>query len=357
MDELSPTPSFDDDQRSLEDLLKDPDFSKIDPDDLLNSSLFDDSGDPIDSILEKLDTIPSISNIGFDVEPIELSKINLPTVSPSSYRDPTIEYDEDEEPIEPIEYNPNSDMYEPDPLPPKPIEIDSHGFPLHGEFEGRNRAYSTDLERIRDQSGYSPRRISHGNIGRNGPPIHSNNTSMEMDHVNNNFHRIQINNVEMNTAPQNCSHHTPSRKAPERHHSDPMTPSPTGDVAAYNEAMEKLCESMKRSAMSRNLVKQLSGRNLVKQPSARSLTKQGSQRSLMNKQGSARNLMRKQGSNRSLVSDHSGHRSSSGYFPARRSSIDTKHRIGREVLQSRPMPGRGSLMRHLSQSALICVVE
>ena len=150
----------------------------------------------------------------------------------------------------------------------KPIEIDSHGFPLQENLKdvtGHTRPIGTNPRPVG-----SIHPVEAMNIGRNGPPIHSNNTSMEMDHVNNNFHRIQINNVEMNTAPENCSHHTPSRKAPERHHSDPMTPSPTGDVAAYNEAMEKLCESMKRSAMSRNLVKQLSGRNLVKQPSAQS---------------------------------------------------------------------------------------
>lgn len=41
--------------------------------------------------------------------------------------------------------------------------------------------------------------------------------------------------------------------------------------ASLNNAMEKLCDSMKRSAMTRSIVKQISGRNLVKQTSSRGL--------------------------------------------------------------------------------------
>ncbi|CAB9502705.1 expressed unknown protein [Seminavis robusta] len=50
------------------------------------------------------------------------------------------------------------------------------------------------------------------------------------------------------------------------------TPSDPG----INEAMEKLCESMRRSAMSRNLVKQLSGRSVQRQGSSRTLSRSNS---------------------------------------------------------------------------------
>jgi hypothetical protein len=142
------------------------------------------------------------------------------------------------------------------------------------------------------------------------------------------------------------------------------------------EAMEKLCESMKRSAMSRSLVKQISNRsltqqnsarnlmkqhvqqgsvrNLVKQGSARNLVKQGSARNLV-KQGSARNLgVTRQLSGRNLIRANSGRsiqRTCSGRGP----SQDPKHRMQPHTIGSAgtngPL-GRG-LLRHSSQSALM----
>jgi hypothetical protein len=119
----------------------------------------------------------------------------------------------------------------------------------------------------------------------------------------------------------------------------------TGNTEPLNGAMEKLCESMRRSAMSRNLVKQLSGRSLVKQGSARQLlsrqnsglNRQGSQRGL-NKQGSQRSLM-KQSSQRSLMEDGSGRGTPTvAALPVRRPS-NNKHQLQH--------PGRG-LFRHNS---------
>lgn len=109
-----------------------------------------------------------------------------------------------------------------------------------------------------------------------------------------------------------------------------------------NEAMEKLCESMKRSAMSRSLVKQFSGRSLVKQGSARSLlARQNS--GLMMKQRSNRSLMR-HNSNRSLMDDASGRGTPTSAVPIRRhSSMNAKHHLQH--------PGRG-VYRHDSQQSL-----
>jgi hypothetical protein len=134
------------------------------------------------------------------------------------------------------------------------------------------------------------------------------------------------------------------------------------EIKSFNEAMEKLCESMKRSAMSRNLVKQLSGRNIVKQGSSRalSLTKQSSMRSLP-RQGSGRFQLAKELSNRSLhtqSSSRSLHKQSSGRnltensgrvtptatLPVRRMSVDAKHRICTS-------PGRG-MYRQMSSGSL-----
>jgi len=122
-------------------------------------------------------------------------------------------------------------------------------------------------------------------------------------------------------------------------------------MMAYSDAMEKLCETMKRSAMSRTIVKQLSGRNLCKQGSQRNLSKQGSQRSLV-KQNSGRNLMQTQLSNRSLGGSEHDTTGRMGPVPNRRPAIDTKHRIARDAHMGSTAPGRG-VFRHNSCSALL----
>jgi len=115
--------------------------------------------------------------------------------------------------------------------------------------------------------------------------------------------------------------------------------------ATVGNAMEKLCESMKRSAMSRSLVKQFSGRGsgLIKQNSFRGgLARQSSGR-MMVKQMSNRGLMR-QTSNRSVVDDASGRGTGpTGAVPIRRASSSTKHHL--------QPPPRG-INRHDSQQSL-----
>lgn len=110
-----------------------------------------------------------------------------------------------------------------------------------------------------------------------------------------------------------------------------------------NDAMEKLCESMKRSAMSRSLVKQFSGRSLARQSSARGvLSRQNSGRMGMNKQLSNRSLMARQDSNRSLIDDASGRGTPTAVVPIRRLS-NAKHHLQH--------PGRG-VYRHNSLQSL-----
>lgn len=114
-----------------------------------------------------------------------------------------------------------------------------------------------------------------------------------------------------------------------------------------NEVMEKLSDSMRRSAMSRSMVKQFSGRNLVHHSSKRNLlVKQCSARGQMTGQNqglmigghhSCRNLMR-QGSDRSLAGD-----ASLRTAPVRRMSNGAKHHLQHQ--------GRG-LYRQDSQQSL-----
>lgn len=95
------------------------------------------------------------------------------------------------------------------------------------------------------------------------------------------------------------------------------------DLESYSIAMEKLCQTMKRSAMSRTLVKQLSGRSLVKQSSGRNLVKQNSGRNL--------EVLARQASGRSLNCDSNSSGSVGGRLtpppvPLRKSFKDSKHR-------------------------------
>lgn len=136
--------------------------------------------------------------------------------------------------------------------------------------------------------------------------------------------------------------------------------SPGQGGQGVNEAMEKLCETMRRSAMSRSMVKQLSGRSLTKQHSNRSLSRQNSGR--LTKQISGRNLARansgrslnRANSGRSLQRTASGRQMmESGELPIRRMSVDHKHRIHRDaVINNQGPPGRG-VFRHKSQSAIM----
>jgi hypothetical protein len=149
-------------------------------------------------------------------------------------------------------------------------------------------------------------------------PIHQPMTAVSN---NSNHNMTQIMSLQQQQQPpQNAQPGRPGQQQP-------------GNLKAYSVAMEKLCETMKRSAQSRNMVKQLSGRNL---------TKQGSQRSL----GSGpRKSLSREGSFQGLDSDSLG---SSGHSrPIRRSIHDTKHRIIRDAA-----PGRG-IYRHNSSSSLV----
>jgi hypothetical protein len=91
----------------------------------------------------------------------------------------------------------------------------------------------------------------------------------------------------------------------------------TKNVAdAMSEAMEKLSDSMRRTAMSRSMVKQFSGRSL--------LGKQGSLRMVVAKQRSVR-VLPNQLSDRNLLGEHGP--SSHGRSGIRRSSSMVKHQL------------------------------
>jgi hypothetical protein len=78
-----------------------------------------------------------------------------------------------------------------------------------------------------------------------------------------------------------------------------------GQPANVNEAMEKLCESMRRSAMSRSLVKQLSGRTLQRSHSGRGVARSNSARMAPVRSNSGRQLSRAN-SGKSIQRTHSG---------------------------------------------------
>lgn len=111
-----------------------------------------------------------------------------------------------------------------------------------------------------------------------------------------------------------------------------------------NEAMEKLCESMRRSAMSRSMVRQLSGRS---DPPSRGMGKAKSGGLVRGNRPPPRS---KSGG---LVRGNSGAESLLRPGPIRRPNHDTKHRIQRDALSgSGGPPGRGVFRHKSSQGAL-----
>lgn len=99
-----------------------------------------------------------------------------------------------------------------------------------------------------------------GMAGFNQAPFDNSNMDMSMDH----FNTTSNMNVNMNTSPHDMDI-TMSSPEPE------TLQVPGNDLQSYNDAMEKLCKSMKRSAMSRNIIKELSNRSLQKDGSSRSM--------------------------------------------------------------------------------------
>lgn len=114
--------------------------------------------------------------------------------------------------------------------------------------------------------------------------------------------------------------------------------------AGVNEAMEKLCESMRRSAMSRTLVKQLSGRSLHRTPSGRSVQRNKSdQRSIV-----------RANSGRSLSRAHSGkglQRSNHGQVILAANGTDGVAEL-QPMRRMAPTPTRGVFRHHSSTAAL-----
>jgi hypothetical protein len=221
----------------------------------------------------------------------------------------------------------------------------------------------------------------HGNNHGNSPQGMLNNSSPELHHHQQHFHQQhQQNHMTMNGSSnggfsqghssafagiqQNVSIASSTSdvmQSPKTHLNgyDPhMSPSmsrknlvaPT--TPNMGNVMEKLSETMRRSAMSRSMVKQFSGRNLVHHNSMRNLlVKQGSARSQLGHHASNRTLV-SQGSNRNLMSQGSdrniaGEGMVARTPPTRRmshsSSVNAKHHLQHQ--------GRG-LMRNDSQQSL-----
>ena len=131
--------------------------------------------------------------------------------------------------------------------------------------------------------------------------------------------------MQVNVAIQ-PEHHSPQKYFNGGGYESPSTIHPKTAVPPtnMNDVMEKLSVSMRRSAMSRSMVKHISGRSLVSQNSARGLlASQGSSRGLAPNQGpivnhhANRNMM-KQGSERSFAMDGRP-------VPIRRLSTNAKH--------------------------------
>lgn len=123
---------------------------------------------------------------------------------------------------------------------------------------------------------------------------------------------------------------------------------PHGQAQSGGLSMERLVEKMQRSAMSRNLVKQLSGRSVSRNNSGRSLNRSQSGRGVTRTNSKSGRSLSRANSGRMVQRTSSGRQLEGGELPVRRLAQDSKHRI-----KDAAIPGgvhRG-VVRHKSQSA------
>ena len=290
---------------------------EFDPSELLQSPLFEDSDN------EPLDPIASSSELNFDYE----QEVEEVPPSAQSFQQQ------------------DHRLYEPDPIPDdNQVFLDSDGFPIKKKKrrppipeDQRPRripglvkdSRSRRLQDLQSNTDYTDMNAamylnSQGVMNMNDAAVHlddnSGNFLMNTMDMNVNTTPMHAGSLDMDVAMSPEPNTSPSMFEAGSNIQVP------GDLHTYNEAMEKLCESMQRSAMSRNLVKQLSGQSLSKSNSNRSLgsrshgsrtlstrspgSRQSSGRSLnpASRQSSGRSLLVAQTSAHSLVKQNSGQR-------------------------------------------------
>ena len=306
------------DEQELDDSSTEFDFN---PADLLRSPLFDNSDD-------ELERIPSSGELNYNY-------VEEQDAFPSH-----VAFDQQSNHVAP---SPSSAHRE-----QKPMYLDANGFPVSQKVnkrraipeEHRPRRIPGLVKQGSSRSSLLSRRSVETPLNANSGMAFHNYDNMPMD-------RFSSMDVNMNTSPHDMDV-TMSSPEPEGIHVP-------GDLRSYNDAMEKLCESMKRSAMSRNLIKQLSGQSLQKDSSSRNIgsgtqathpstSRPSSGRSLnvVSRQSSAHSLV-KQSSGRGLVpqgsvrslDDNGLATLSAGVYPSsrHRHSMEAKHRMSRGVFR------------------------
>lgn len=116
----------------------------------------------------------------------------------------------------------------------------------------------------------------------------------------------------------------------------PNITSQTDVAAAMSEAMEKLSDSMKRTAMSRSMVKQFSGRSIVRNGSSSRLlaSQRLSQRAVLRQQASDKSLLGGD-SGRSIRRTNSKHHLQHRFFPRH----DSQQSLGQSGHNSKSFDG------------------
>jgi hypothetical protein len=113
-------------------------------------------------------------------------------------------------------------------------------------------------------------------------------------------------------------------------------------------SMERLVEKMQRSALSRNLVKQMSGTSVPISNTGRSLSRSHSGRGVSRTNSKAGRSLSRANSGRSVQRTLSGRLPEGGELPVRRLAHDPKHRIKEPGASNSVHRG---VVRHKSQSA------
>jgi hypothetical protein len=265
----------------------------FDPNELLQSSLFDNSDD------DEIQRIPSSSSLEFDYDLDQKSQ---------NTRDPYLKS------VQAASYDHQHQQQYEAAQDDSQMVLDSNGFPVKKKV--RRRPTIPEESRPRRIPGLVKQKTSR-NI--QVPPTNYSDTmyvrsqgavnygnGMPMNGMDEQY--IMNVDVNMNTNTIPIQGDTDVDMSPESNEFQRVHV--PGDLRTYNDAIVNLSKYMKRSAMSRQLVKQLSGQSVSKTNSTRSISS-GSRSTYppshpSSRQNSARSLASKQNSNQSLLHQDSG---------------------------------------------------
>jgi hypothetical protein len=271
-------------QRDLETLLgeddsdaDEPEFTDFNSSELLNSSLFNDSDNSSNG---------NLFGIAMeDMEPTPMAPNSISSHQQQQINQQQILIDQMEAQFKFADLKPTNELFEPTPIRTKAetqlekrrMMIDNQGFPVYKEkVKASSKKSKARLKPVpiapagpiliapmpptgipsNSQIPMRQQQLDHGPLSLMPPPLMLDARGNPLYSTSPSMHPIMT----------QSSNNSPSFPPAYVQDGQAMPHIPSNDILSYSESMEKLSESMKRSAMSRTLGKQLSSRQSSARP-------------------------------------------------------------------------------------------